>query len=111
VGSIANAYHWRRLAQAFSGQPARGHACSLDELRAVLERAGLCAIETRPVNVEGDESAEELKRFLEASVPLTATLGIEPEEFANRCRATHYLVRAVRTESGTPASTAQRSKP
>jgi len=99
IGSVANAFHWRRLARAFSGQPGQGYACSLAELRSFLERNEFPKFETRAVNAEAGEPTEEFHKFLHASAPLTEALGVDPKEFAERCRITHYIVRAVRAKT------------
>jgi glycosyltransferase involved in cell wall biosynthesis len=107
IGRIANAHHWHALAEAFAGKSATGYGSSPGALRAQLEKAGFSEIETRAVNVDGDDSAEESNRFLAASAPLIEALGIEPAEFARRCDVTHYLLRAVRAESAAPAPPAK----
>ncbi len=111
IGRIVNGHHWRRLAQALAGQSPADHACSHDELRAILERAGFSEFETRAINADGDESAEEARRFLDASAPLIAALGIDPAEFADRCHVTHYLVRATRAASGAPPPPPKQADP
>ena len=103
VGRISSAHHWRHLAQTLAGQSGDGYACSLEQLQALLQSAGFPDFEIQAVNAEGAEDAEKCDRFLQASAPLVESLGLDATQFAGRCRASHYVVRAVRP-AGPPES-------
>jgi hypothetical protein len=66
----------------------------------LLESAGFPDFEIRGVHAEDAEAAEQCERFLQASAPLVESLGLDAEKFAGRCRASHYIVRAVRPATG-----------
>jgi len=108
IGRIANAQHWRQLAQAFSGRSRGGYACSLRHVRALLEDIGFPQLEVRGVNAEPAETADGCDRFLQASAPLIEMLGVDAQKFAARCRATHYVVRGVRAVRPEAARTSAR---
>lgn len=108
IACVSNVHHWRVLVNLFQGNwplalthPSQSYPSqffSLSSLRSLIQAAGLHLLDIQAI----EQPAKDLKRFIQDLSPLLQALSINPQDFQQRSRVSHFLLRATKQPLTTP---------
>ncbi len=108
LACLANSQHWRVLVNFLQGnwpltltQPEAaypGQLFALAGIQSLYQQAGLSVWDIQAIV----QSAQDLDRLIQELSPVLTTFRIDPQDFQQRSRISHYLVRATKTPLTAP---------